>query len=118
MGGSLLIFRVILVQLIEFLQALIFVAFLQKIIILGRKRINLGPSACCFPPEAAEASKNYLHIAKPASDMVDPLLERHNRNICHYSERPAALSENDESTIINAQKTDSPINIYLFVRVV
>ena len=41
MGGSLLIFRVILVQLIEFLQALIFVAFLQKIIILGRKRINL-----------------------------------------------------------------------------
>ena len=31
---------------------------------------------------------------------------------------PAAMSENDESAIIKAQNTDSPINIYLFVRVV
>ena len=78
MCRRLFIFCIILIQLIEFLQPFIFIAFLQKI------------------PCWRGTTVTFATILNG----------------------PAALSENDESTIINAQKTDSPINIYLFVRVV
>ena len=84
---SLLIFGIILIEFIKFLQAFILIPLFLKIIVLTGKCINLFLQIFIFSAQLLHGREIIFHISQPSADMIDSLLQRDNRNIGQNFER-------------------------------
>ena len=87
MGCSLLIFCIIGIKLIEFLQTFQFISLFLEIIVLRHKRIDLFLQFLIFRAELLHRLKVFRHISQPAANIIDALLERDHSHIGKRLER-------------------------------
>ena len=81
MSSGFLIFRVVLVKLVELLQSLVFITLFLEVVVLRSQSVHLFLQALVFRSELLESGEIILQISKPSSYLINSLLKRNYSHI-------------------------------------
>ena len=116
MSGNLFIFRIILIQFVQFLKPFQFVLVFLKIVVLDQKFVNLRLQRFVLFLHLLECLEVIAHVSHPLSDPADPFLHRNDSQIGSDFKRSGDLSgkygkQHQKDT--EQRQTEQPIFICL-----